>query len=111
MGCPPDLLHTVADDHDSFSISRSQAGLFAIASRFNHNCHPAQNIHYEFDKEKGCLELTVRAERIAAGQELTISYGAGRTPLLLFLWYGFRCRCGSCAGLSDEEFAAINDPW
>lgn len=48
---------------------------------------------------------------MAAGQELTISYGPNRTPEMLFYCYGFRCDCGSCPGLSDEYIAAIDDPW
>lgn len=101
----------LADSELSFATSSSKAGLFAIAARFNHRCHPAQNVAYDFDRENQCLVLTVRAATVAAGQELTISYGPDRTPEMLFHCYGFRCDCGSCPGLSDEYIAAINDPW
>lgn len=107
----PLVLLVVAHGDSSFSTCQSRAGLFAIAARFNHKCHPSQNVHYEFDEQLGCLVLTVSADKVNAGEELTISYGSGRTPKILHLWYGFRCQCGSCKGLSDEEFATIHGSW
>lgn len=88
-----------------------RAGLFAIAARFNHACEPSHNIDYVFDDENGCLSLTVRADRVFKGEELTISYGRGRTPGILYLWYGFRCQCGACPGLSDAEVWELTSPW
>ncbi|KAH7153020.1 hypothetical protein EDB81DRAFT_441557 [Dactylonectria macrodidyma] len=81
---------------------RDKAGLFPIASRFNHSCHPKDNIEYTYDHRQKYLEMIVKAETIAAGEELTISYGNQRTPIDLFLRYGFRCRCGACPGLVDS---------
>ncbi|KAK7413598.1 hypothetical protein QQX98_007533 [Neonectria punicea] len=81
---------------------RDAAGLFPIASRFNHSCPPKDNIEYTFNNSNGSLEMMVKAPKIAAGEELTISYGNERTPLDLFLRYGFRCRCGACPGLLDN---------
>ncbi|KAH8714113.1 hypothetical protein BGZ61DRAFT_530781 [Ilyonectria robusta] len=80
---------------------RDNAGLFPIASRFNHSCYPKDNIEYTFDHIHDCLEMIVKADRIAAGEELTITYGTKRTPMDLFMRYGFRCRCGACPGLVE----------
>lgn len=91
-------------DFFSFSIGRSlKAGLFPIASRFNHACHPSDTITYTYNTTTKTLELFVQAEMIPAGQELTISYGFKRTPLELFCRYGFRCGCGACEGVEDDE--------
>lgn len=86
-------------------------GLFPIAARFNHACSPLQNVAFAYNREKECLTLTVRAERITKGEELTISYGIGRTPAELYVWYGFRCHCGACSGLSDKEVARLSGQW
>lgn len=89
----------------------STAGLFPIAARFNHACHPKRNVTYAFDPDSNALELSVQAELVAAGEELTISYGDRRTPSDLYLWYGFRCRCGACAGLSEADVSALENQW
>ncbi|KPM37422.1 hypothetical protein AK830_g9121 [Neonectria ditissima] len=81
---------------------RDAAGLFPVASRFNHSCPPRDNIAYTFNASTGSLEMVVKAPAIVAGEELTISYGNERTPLDLFLRYGFRCCCGACPGLTDS---------
>ncbi|KAH6609006.1 set domain-containing [Trichoderma cornu-damae] len=86
------------------------AGLFPIAARFNHACHPQNNVDYCFDRGSNALTMVVR-EDTAAGQELTISYGKHLSPQLLYLCYGFRCRCGCCKGLSDEEMAIFATQW
>lgn len=54
--------------------------------------------------------MTARAD-IIAGQELTISYGKNLSPQLLYLCYGFRCRCGYCSGLGDDEIAMLSSHW
>ncbi|KFH46477.1 hypothetical protein ACRE_027530 [Hapsidospora chrysogenum ATCC 11550] len=77
------------------------AGLFAVAARFNHACHPAHNVDFAFDPAQGCLVLT----------SSTICYGETWTPDVLFLWYGFCCSCGACAGLSTEEMSALTPQW
>ncbi|KAM5342839.1 hypothetical protein ACJ41O_013805 [Fusarium nematophilum] len=87
-----------------FSIGPGgRAGLFPIASRFNHSCHPRNNICYTFNPVTGTLDMFVKAETIPAGHELTITYGIKRTPLDLFCRYGFRCRCGACPGLVEDD--------
>lgn len=87
----------------SFKTIGDEAGLFLVASRFNHACTPADTVEYEYDSRRGCLVLKVLADTINSGDELFISYGRGRTPDVLFLWYGFRCACGACVGLTEEE--------
>ncbi|KAH6885955.1 hypothetical protein B0T10DRAFT_492076 [Thelonectria olida] len=82
---------------------RDLAGLFVVASRFNHSCRPGDNVEYTFSDDSHSLEMIVKATTITAGQELTISYGTKRTPLDLYFRYGFRCRCGTCPGLPDDE--------
>ncbi|KAF7551303.1 hypothetical protein G7Z17_g5075 [Cylindrodendrum hubeiense] len=81
---------------------KGKAGLFPIASRFNHSCHPKDNVEYNFNRHQKYLEMVVKADSIAAGEELTISYGNQRTPMDLFVRYGFRCRCGACPGLIES---------
>lgn len=95
----------------SFAVAKvGAAGLFPIAARFNHACRPMNKIEYSFNTELDCLEMSVKADTISAGDELTISYG-NRTPRDLYLAYGFRCRCGACSGLSDSEVHKINFQW
>ncbi|RCI08301.1 hypothetical protein L249_8346, partial [Ophiocordyceps polyrhachis-furcata BCC 54312] len=89
----------------------TRAGLFPIAARFNHACYPAHNVRFYFDHESDCLVLRVRAERVAAGEELRISYGRDRTVAELYMTYGFRCRCGACPGLSDRDVQRLTSQW
>ncbi|KAF7563246.1 hypothetical protein G7046_g888 [Stylonectria norvegica] len=97
---------------NSFATSRDgEAGVFPIAARFNHACYPKCNIEYFFNKALGLLEMVVAADEIKAGEELTISYGKGRTPMDLYLTYGFRCHCGGCAGLSEDEINELTSQW
>ncbi|KAK5992946.1 hypothetical protein PT974_06371 [Cladobotryum mycophilum] len=98
-------------DNNCFTLGGNMAGLFPIAARFNHACHPANNIDFRYDHERGYLNMTVRVDKILAGEELRISYGNDRPPDILYSWYGFRCRCGACKGLSDEEFRRLTDQW
>lgn len=95
----------------SFAMRGAKAGLFPIAARFNHACHPSQNIQYVWDEDCEVLALTVRVDHIPKDTELTISYGTDRTPAELYLWYGFRCRCGACSGLSDEALHRLTSQW
>ncbi|CAI6080567.1 unnamed protein product [Clonostachys chloroleuca] len=88
-----------------FSINPDCQGLFAVASRFNHACAPSHNLEYRFDPTTSCMIFSVGAEPIKDGDELTISYGFGLRPIDLYRYYGFRCLCGACAGLTDEEIS------
>ncbi|KAH8124888.1 SET domain-containing protein [Trichoderma asperelloides] len=92
-----------------FSVGCHTAGLFPIAARFNHACHPINNIDYRVNQANNLI-MTARAD-IIAGQELTISYGKNLSPQLLYLCYGFRCRCGYCSGLGDDEIAMLSSHW
>lgn len=100
-----------ADLGQSFTVGGRQAGLFPVAARFNHACCPAHNVDYHFHHESGCLELVVKAHRVAAGEELRISYGMDRTAAELYMTYGFRCRCGACRGLSDADVRRLTSQW
>lgn len=95
----------------SFSVSSQEGGIFPIASRFNHACSPAHVVTYDYDTTIKCLVVYVRAEFIPKGQELTVSYGDEYSPRLLYTRYGFRCQCGACGGLSDEEMKDLEPQW
>lgn len=100
---PPDRFATNPSIHD--------AGLFPIAARFNHACHPVSNVVYHYDAEQDCLVLSVGEGDVAQGDELTISYGKEYTPLMLYTRYGFNCGCGACGGLSEEEIRELDPVW
>ncbi|KAM3494478.1 hypothetical protein MY3957_002201 [Beauveria namnaoensis] len=91
--------------------SPSEAGLFPLAARFNHACEPANNVHYAYDAAKRRMRFWVAPEGggVAEGQELTICYGRGKTPDLLYRWYGFRCGCGACEGVSEQEMDSFEE--
>ncbi|KAL1837467.1 hypothetical protein VTJ49DRAFT_3747 [Mycothermus thermophilus] len=90
----------------------ARIAIFAVASRFNHACLPSprRNVSYAVDGETGAIAMTVCAEGGAPrGEELLISYGG--TPAELYAAYGFRCECGGCAGLTDEEVERMEEGW
>ncbi|KAI0856978.1 hypothetical protein F4860DRAFT_506320 [Xylaria cubensis] len=86
-----------------FSVGRG-GSVFLIASRFNHACKGRNNVDYSYDKAKKCMVLATK-EKVTAGSELFIRYGSN--PQHLFSTWGFRCSCGGCAGISEEECKAI----
>lgn len=88
-----------------------EAGLFPIAARFNHACTPSNNIDFAYDKSSDLLRFWVCVDEIAVGDELKICYGVSKTPDVLYRWYGFRCACGSCDGLSDEAMDRFAIKW
>ncbi|ROT36360.1 SET domain-containing protein [Sodiomyces alkalinus F11] len=71
-------------------------GLFPVASRFNHACHPKCNVKYCYDRNAKVMVFTVSAVVVKAGEELTITYG--KDPDILKEKYGFDCCCGGCEG-------------
>ncbi|KAK4242700.1 hypothetical protein C8A03DRAFT_40041 [Achaetomium macrosporum] len=81
--------------------------VFEIASRFNHACKSARNVDYQFDDKRGVLSLTVCQDVVPAGAELFINYGG--SPIDLYWTYGFRCSCGSCTPLTDEDIRRLKD--
>ncbi|EKJ71318.1 hypothetical protein NXS19_001737 [Fusarium pseudograminearum] len=79
-----------------------EAGLFPIASRFNHACEPMNSVKWHYSHADGNLKMTIQAKSIEAGKELTITYDT-LSPIALYDRYGFQCSCGGCPGLSDWE--------
>lgn len=59
------------------------------------------NIDFDYDRRAGLMVFTVKAETVAAGEELTLSYGGN--PRTLHERYGFFCQCGGCEGWSQEQ--------
>ncbi|KAM3432508.1 hypothetical protein NHJ13734_006823 [Beauveria thailandica] len=101
-------------DTNSFAISPLEAGLFPLAARFNHACEPANNVYYAYDATRRRMRFWVAPEGgggVAEGEELTICYGRGKTPGLLYRWYGFRCGCGACEGVSEQEMGSFEVIW
>jgi hypothetical protein len=90
----------------SFAVPGGVA-IFALASRFNHACGPARNVDYAFDGERGAMVFTVCRDAVPAGAELRISYGG--EPVDLYSTYGFRCACGGCTPLTDEDLRRMWD--
>lgn len=81
-----------------FYTSSGRNGIFRIACRFNHSCHPQVVYHYNRTKKE--LVLSTRYF-IRSGEEIFISYGQG--PETLLLHYGFLCSCGSCSPTEYRE--------
>lgn len=55
------------------------------------------------------MVFTVARDRalVPAGAELRISYGG--EPVELYSTYGFRCACGACTPLTDEDLRAVRE--
>ncbi|KAK4129375.1 hypothetical protein N657DRAFT_677011 [Parathielavia appendiculata] len=81
--------------------------IFEIASRFNHACPSVRNVQYVYDDEEGVIELIICKDMVPAGAELRISYGG--SPIELYRTYGFRCSCGGCTPLTDEDIRRLED--
>ncbi|SPQ17985.1 8e852461-1050-4617-8c6d-adac577fffc6 [Thermothielavioides terrestris] len=81
--------------------------IFEIASRFNHACASVRNVQYVFDDERGVLSLTICQDVVPAGTELLLNYGG--SPIDLYTTYGFRCACGGCTPLTDEDIRRLKD--
>ncbi|KAI3340608.1 hypothetical protein F4824DRAFT_496893 [Ustulina deusta] len=91
-----------------FSIGQG-GSVFLIASRFNHACNNRNNVDYSYDRDKKCMAFVTK-KKIPAGNELFIRYGSD--PHHLFATWGFRCACGGCAGISEDDCKAIKlSPW
>ncbi|KAK8851901.1 hypothetical protein PGQ11_014380 [Apiospora arundinis] len=90
---------------NSFNVGEGQGGIYLVAARFNHACSPRNNVSYRFDHEKRRIMFTMTHD-VAAGTELTITYGSSREEL--FAQWGFVCRCGGCVPLSDEEVLRLS---
>ncbi|KAI0539739.1 hypothetical protein GGR58DRAFT_512119 [Xylaria digitata] len=86
-----------------FSVGQG-GSVFLVGSRINHACNDGNNVDYSYDKDKRCMVFITKKE-IPAGSELFIRYGSD--PHHLFATWGFRCACGYCAGISEEDCKAI----
>ncbi|KAI0804421.1 hypothetical protein GGR55DRAFT_316940 [Xylaria sp. FL0064] len=89
-----------------FSISQG-GSVFLVASRFNHACNNRNNVDYSYDREKKCMVFMTN-KKITAGSELFIRYGSD--PQHLFTTWGFRCACGDCVGISEDDCKKPS-PW
>ncbi|RYP61151.1 hypothetical protein DL771_010225 [Monosporascus sp. 5C6A] len=87
--------------------ARGGLSIFLVASRFNNACRPRNNVDYHIDKARHSITFKTRTN-VPAGTELTIFYGA--QPRTLLSKWGFRCRCGACQPLTDEECQEILNP-
>lgn len=93
---------------NSFAVTPHSSGLISVynvASRLNHACLPIANVIFDFDtKNDGAIVLKM-SKPVKAGSELFISYGG--SPMSLYERYGFRCCCGGCEGVSDQEISIM----
>ncbi|KAH6670524.1 hypothetical protein B0J14DRAFT_565279 [Halenospora varia] len=74
--------------------------LYRDISKINHSCRPNAELRHSKDGMG-----MVRAVRdIEEGEEITMVYGGfGRAIAQIDPCYGFRCKCGSCAGLGHDS--------
>jgi len=94
------------------STNGGGAGVFQIASRFNHSCVP--NAHFSWNERLGGGEgrMTVHVVKdVKEGEEITLSYCDPYYDPALRGWelqhYGFVCDCAACGDSGVEEsFAA-----
>ncbi|KAI0454130.1 hypothetical protein F5B21DRAFT_257655 [Xylaria acuta] len=102
---------TAQFDCNSFAIGNTdQAGLYLLASRFNHSCDP--NVWYENELVMG--RWVGRANRnIAQGEQIFISYLANHAPLdqrqAKAKGWDFTCRCDKCLNRNDIYTAFLED--
>ncbi|KAH8674581.1 hypothetical protein BGZ60DRAFT_404333 [Tricladium varicosporioides] len=73
--------------------------LYRDISRINHSCRP--NAELKHGKDGMGIVRAVRG--IEEGEEITMVYGGfGRAIAQIDSGYGFRCKCGSCAGFDHD---------
>ncbi|KAI0178755.1 hypothetical protein GGR52DRAFT_569662 [Hypoxylon sp. FL1284] len=89
---------------NSFGVQHGSC-IYMIAARFNHACRPIRSVDYRMVHDD-IIELKMIKD-VAAGTELTISYGP-QSPRSLYIMWGFRCSCGGCASITDGEVAKID---
>ncbi|KAK6219401.1 hypothetical protein LQW54_002133 [Pestalotiopsis sp. IQ-011] len=92
---------------NSFVVNRWDCGVFVTASKFNNACGSKKNVAYVYDDRHDCMVFTVEKD-IEAGEELFITYG--KDPKTLYKQYGFVCRCGGCASLTEAQVEKIKNP-
>ncbi|KAI2472603.1 SET domain-containing protein [Annulohypoxylon bovei var. microspora] len=79
--------------------------IYLIGARFNHACQYIQSVEYRIAPGR-VIEFRMMND-VPAGTELTISYGP-LSPRQLYSMWGFRCACGGCTPISDEEVARMD---
>ncbi|KAI1759276.1 hypothetical protein GGR53DRAFT_523992 [Hypoxylon sp. FL1150] len=79
--------------------------LYLIAAKFNHACGSIKSVDYRIVC-RDIIKFTMRKD-VPAGTELTISYGP-LSPANLYSMWGFRCACGGCRPVTDEEVAKVD---
>ncbi|KAM7224423.1 hypothetical protein V8F06_000204 [Rhypophila decipiens] len=79
--------------------------ILGIGSRFNHGCGHKRNVSYTYDPRRNVMSFEVMHDIVPAGEELLVTYGGSLTNL--YQSFGFRCQCGGCRGLSDEDVRRI----
>ncbi|KAL0465390.1 hypothetical protein QR685DRAFT_508115 [Neurospora intermedia] len=93
---------------NSFAInpySSDIISVYNVTSRLNHACRSVANVLFDFDfPDPESITLTI-SKPVKAGSELFISYGG--SPLSLYERYGFRCCCGGCEGVTDQDIAIM----
>ncbi|KAI1209183.1 SET domain-containing protein [Annulohypoxylon truncatum] len=102
--------HPDQDDRQAIFLTNAFAiqeysCIYLIAARFNHTCQDVRSVEYRVAPGR-VMEFRMMKD-VPAGTELTISYGP-LSPRQLYSMWGFRCACGGCTPISDEEVARID---
>ncbi|KAK3950302.1 hypothetical protein QBC32DRAFT_326250 [Pseudoneurospora amorphoporcata] len=84
-------------------VNNNIISVYNVASRLNHACQPVANVFYDFDGQNPNPIRMTTSKVVKAGSELFISYGGH--PMSLYERYGFRCCCGGCEGVTDQDLA------
>ncbi|OTA92382.1 hypothetical protein M434DRAFT_31899 [Hypoxylon sp. CO27-5] len=79
--------------------------VYMIGSRFNHACPPLNLVGHRVVDHR-VMEFRMKKD-VPAGTELTIAYGL-LPPWQLYRMWGFRCACGGCTPITDEEVARVD---
>ncbi|KAI0149834.1 SET domain-containing protein [Hypoxylon sp. NC0597] len=79
--------------------------VYMIGSRFNHACPPLNSVGNHVVDHR-VMEFRMKRD-VPAGTELTIAYGR-LSPWHLYRMWGFRCACGGCTPITDEEVAQVD---
>ncbi|KAI1827493.1 hypothetical protein F4861DRAFT_367131 [Xylaria intraflava] len=99
MNTPSDDIRKAIWRTNHFAV-KGGGSVFLVAARFNHACNDRNNVEYSFDFSKRCMAF-VTTKKVSAGEELFIRYGSN--PVHLLEVWGFRCKCGGCAGVPEDD--------
>ncbi|KAK3388892.1 hypothetical protein B0T20DRAFT_456903 [Sordaria brevicollis] len=106
-GTDPDHIWAIVAAN-SFALMPYDSGIVAVhnvTSRLNHACQPVANVKFDHDAKNMDAIILTMTKPVKAGSELFISYGG--PPLSLYERYGFRCCCGGCKGVSDQDISIM----